>query len=147
MTASDEKSPRAGGLTGRPFAALALPGDSVCTAVSVASFRHFRTKAKNKSRRLDNAQAEGAIERIALSASGVTRITTSEWGRAVRVQLHDVVVVVARDRDFSETLFVVTAFVVGLPDDEDHCPRILAVAAEVSLMTSVGDRLSLLGPP
>jgi hypothetical protein len=115
--------------------------------VSVASFRHFRTKAKNKSRRLDNAQAEGAIERIALSASGVTRITTSEWGRAVRVQLHDVVVVVARDRDFSETLFVVTAFVVGLPDDEDHCPRILAVAAEVSLMTSVGDRLSLLGPP
>jgi hypothetical protein len=147
MTVSDEKPPCAGGLTGRPFANLALPGDSVCTAVSVASFRHFRTKAKNKSRRLDNAQAETAIERIALSASGTTRVTTSEWGRAVRVQLRDVVIVVARDRDFSESLFVVSAFVVGLPDHGDHFTRILAVAAEVSVLTSVADRLSLLGPP
>jgi hypothetical protein len=132
-------------LTGRPFAGLKLPGDPTRRAVERSCFRHFLKKSKSTVRGVDNADARAAVEKIALSASATTTLTMSDHGPAVRVQQHDVVVVLVRDRYFASEIFVPSFFVVGLPDDGDHLSRIISVAAEVDLLVSVDDRLSLLG--
>jgi hypothetical protein len=140
---ADKKTTR--GLTGRPFAGLALPGDPTRQAVDVPRFRHFHSKSKAAVRGVDNAAAREAADKIALSARATTTLTMSDHGPAVRVQEHDVVVVLVRDRYFAGEIFVPSFFVVGLPDDGDHLSRIISVAAEVDLLVSVEDRLSLLG--
>jgi hypothetical protein len=135
---------RTSGLTGRPFAGLSRPGTSHKVGETPA-FAHFTAKLKSTTRNLNNSAARTAIEKIALAACATTRLQTSGSRRAVRVQVLDVVVVVTRDERNRNGLFVVSCFVLGLPDDADHLPRVLAVAAYVSSLVAIEDRLSLLG--
>jgi hypothetical protein len=146
MTRFDKKPVRVGGLTGRPFASLALPGARSQGAVEFSEFRHHRTKKKSATRGLDNTPARAAAERIALAASATTRLTVGVHGAALRVQLEDVIVLLARDRNFAHCLFVPTFYVESLPDDGDHLSRILVVAGGVSSCVSIDDRLALLVP-
>jgi hypothetical protein len=135
---------RTSGLTGRPFAGLSRPNVSHKVGESPA-FAHFTAKRKSTTRNLNNAAARTAVEKIALAACATTRLQTSGSKRAVRVQVLDVVVVVTRDEKNRNGLFVVSCFVLGFPDDADHLPRVLAVAAHVSSLVAIDDRLSLLG--
>jgi hypothetical protein len=112
--------------------------------VELPQFRHNRKKRTLRERGLTDETARRALEKISLATTAVTRRVESEVGCALRVQVRDVVVVLARDRDWDGVGFIVTAFVTETAVQAAHRERVLEVAASVVETVTLSERLGMI---